>query len=55
LPSSEALNNELKEILKGIKPTWDNIGQIKELQRAIKAKYDNTKLAVIKRYKVINR
>jgi len=44
------LDERLKTILNAIKPTWDNIHQIKEIEKAIKSKYNTTKVMVVQKY-----
>jgi hypothetical protein len=51
--NKDDLNDKLKSILQSIKPSWDNIEKIKEIQEAIKAKYDTTKTNIINKYKTL--
>lgn len=49
-PNLASLDDILKEILKTIPASWENQHKISEIQKALKAKYDITKISVIKKY-----
>ena len=42
-----SLDDRLRELLKQIKPSWDNYEKINEIERAIKSPYENTKKRVL--------
>jgi hypothetical protein len=46
----ETLNKKLEKIKKKIKVSWENGKIIKEINKAIKSKYNTTKEATIKKY-----
>lgn len=45
------LDEALRAIIKTITPCWENYDKIQEIQKAIKAKHESTKKAVINKYK----
>ena len=46
----ESLNNHLKRILEETPPTWNNSDRIKEIQKAIKSKYIESKKLILNKY-----
>ena len=50
-PEFDDLNSQLKELLKKLKPSFENYKMIDEIQRAIRAKYPETKRGVLEYYR----
>lgn len=50
-PELNDLNSQLKELLKKMKPSFENYKIIDEIQRAIRAKYPETKRRVLEYYR----
>jgi hypothetical protein len=48
--SLDDLDNQIKAILIKIKPSWENYKTIDELNKALKSKYNTTKIDIIKKY-----